>query len=187
MLKNQKGFTLIELLVLISIIALLSSVVLASLNSARMKARDTKRIEDLKQIQTALEMYRNDQGKYPSSKDICKGDEANSCQSTNATNWNNLGEVIKLYINSLPIDPLNKGGSPWQDLSNYSYVYMSGGIGNTGEEYCADGSCYDLITNLEDTNSPYKNAIKNYFFYADNKSWLSRTALKTSQIYSPQN
>ncbi len=47
---GQKGFTLIELLVVIAIIGLLSSVVLASLNSARAKARDARRVSDLKQI-----------------------------------------------------------------------------------------------------------------------------------------
>src|SRR3989338_3128827 len=51
------GFTLIELLVVISIIGLLSSVVLASLNNARAKARDTRRIQDFKQISTALYLY----------------------------------------------------------------------------------------------------------------------------------
>lgn len=53
----KKGFTLIELLVVISIIGLLSSVVLASLNTAREKARDAKRILSLNQIQKALELY----------------------------------------------------------------------------------------------------------------------------------
>ena len=53
--KNQ-GFTLIELLVVIAIIGVLASVVLASLNTARKKSRDARRIADIKQIQLALEL-----------------------------------------------------------------------------------------------------------------------------------
>ena len=54
---NKKGFTLIELLVVIAIIGILASVVLASLNSARAKSRDARRIADVKQLQLALELY----------------------------------------------------------------------------------------------------------------------------------
>ncbi|PIQ91402.1 MAG: type II secretion system protein GspG [Parcubacteria group bacterium CG11_big_fil_rev_8_21_14_0_20_39_22] len=66
MLKTKRGFTLIELLVVIAIIGILSSVVLASLNTARQKARDARRIADIKQIQTALELYFDSEGNYPS-------------------------------------------------------------------------------------------------------------------------
>lgn len=62
--KNQ-GFTLIELLVVIAIIGMLSSVILASLNSARNKARDARRLSDLKQIQIALELYYDTNRSYP--------------------------------------------------------------------------------------------------------------------------
>jgi len=65
MKKNKRGFTLIELLVVIAIIGILSSVVLASLNSARLKARDARRVADLKQIQVALELYYDANTKYP--------------------------------------------------------------------------------------------------------------------------
>ncbi|MFZ3011486.1 MAG: type II secretion system protein [Minisyncoccia bacterium] len=69
---RTKGFTLIELLVVVAIISLLSSVVFASLNSAREKARDARRKVDLKQIQTALELYYNECGSYI-VRDNCTG------------------------------------------------------------------------------------------------------------------
>ncbi|OGZ10588.1 MAG: hypothetical protein A3D67_01895 [Candidatus Lloydbacteria bacterium RIFCSPHIGHO2_02_FULL_51_22] len=62
---HKKGFTLIELLVVIAIISILASVVLASLNTAREKSRDAKRVSDVKQIQLALEYYFDDNGQYP--------------------------------------------------------------------------------------------------------------------------
>ena len=56
--KNKaRGFTLIELLVVIAIIGILSSVVLASLSTARQKSRDAKRISDVGQIQLAAEAW----------------------------------------------------------------------------------------------------------------------------------
>lgn len=63
--KNEKGFTLIELLVVIAIIGLLASVVLLALNSARAKSRDAKRLADVRQIASALELYFNDRSAYP--------------------------------------------------------------------------------------------------------------------------
>jgi prepilin-type N-terminal cleavage/methylation domain-containing protein len=65
--KKQKGFTLIELLVVIAIIGILSSVVLASLNSARQKSRDARRLSDIKQLQLALELYFDSNNAYPTT------------------------------------------------------------------------------------------------------------------------
>ena len=64
-LKKYSGFTLIELLVVIAIIGILAAVVLVSLNSARSKSRDARRLSDMHQLQTALELYYNDCGGYP--------------------------------------------------------------------------------------------------------------------------
>jgi general secretion pathway protein G len=66
-MKKQKGFTLIELLVVIAIIGLLSTLAVVALNNARQKSRDAKRISDIKQVQTALELYYNDANGYPST------------------------------------------------------------------------------------------------------------------------
>lgn len=65
MVQRQKGFTLVELLVVIAIIGILSSVVLANLNTARQKARDVKRISDVKQLQLALALYFDAISRYP--------------------------------------------------------------------------------------------------------------------------
>jgi type II secretion system protein G len=65
MRKNIKGFTLIELLVVIAIIGLLSTLAVVALSSARAKARDAKRVSDIKQITSALELYFNDKNSYP--------------------------------------------------------------------------------------------------------------------------
>ena len=59
------AFTLIELLVVIAIIGVLTTLAVIALGNARVKARDSKRVADLKQISTALELYYNDNGAYP--------------------------------------------------------------------------------------------------------------------------
>jgi prepilin-type N-terminal cleavage/methylation domain-containing protein len=55
--KSFKGFTLIELLVVVAIIALLSSVIMMSVISARQKSRDVKRLSDMTQMNTGLELF----------------------------------------------------------------------------------------------------------------------------------
>lgn len=94
MTKSKKqGFTLIELLVVIAIIGILSSVVLASLNSARQKARDARRIADVKQLQLALELYFDSCRAYPAT--LAAG-SVTGC---------NDGLVSNGYISAIPKDP----------------------------------------------------------------------------------
>jgi prepilin-type N-terminal cleavage/methylation domain-containing protein len=82
--NRARGFTLIELLVVIAIIGILSSVVLASLNGARKKGRDARRISDLKQIQLALEMYYDsNSSEYPDG----------------------LSSLAPTFISTVPTDP----------------------------------------------------------------------------------
>ncbi|MFA5644183.1 MAG: type II secretion system protein, partial [Patescibacteria group bacterium] len=72
--KNNKNFksafTLVELLVVIAIIGILATLAIVAIQNTRAKARDTKRIADVKQIQTALELYFNDNGSYPVSSSV---------------------------------------------------------------------------------------------------------------------
>jgi prepilin-type N-terminal cleavage/methylation domain-containing protein len=84
--RNERGFTLIELLVVIAIIGILSSVVLASLNSARKKGRDARRISDIKQLQLALELFYDSNGsEYPDA----------------------LSQLAPNFISVVPRDPQN--------------------------------------------------------------------------------
>jgi type II secretion system protein G len=98
----KKGFTLIELLVVISIISLLSSVILASLTSARSKARDAQRKLDLHNLALAINNYYSTNGYLP----------------RNANGWCTYithpsytaafsGDLIPGYLPKLPTDPKN--------------------------------------------------------------------------------
>ncbi len=67
----RKGFTLIELLIVIAIIGILSVVSMVNYIEIRQKARDSKRKSDLSQIQSALDLFRADNGSYPVSLPGC--------------------------------------------------------------------------------------------------------------------
>ena len=102
--KNSKGFTLIELLVVIAIIGILSSVVLASLNTARGKARDAKRASDVHQLKVAMEYYYDANGFYPSiTCDNCGID---------VVQLQIVGSLAP-YLKQLPDDPLGASFA-WQ-------------------------------------------------------------------------
>jgi prepilin-type N-terminal cleavage/methylation domain-containing protein len=69
-MKSKKAFTLIELLVVIAIIGALATIAVVALNNARAKGRDAARVADIKQIQTALELYFNDKNHYPTAAEF---------------------------------------------------------------------------------------------------------------------
>lgn len=127
---NQKGFTLIELLVVVAIIGLLSSVVLISLNTARSKARDAKRLADIRQVSAALEIYFNDTGHYfvptanattPTAVHTQLGGAA-AASPTPAT-------AFSSYMQTLPQAPTPADGSC--TTSNNPYLYSTDATGST--------------------------------------------------------
>ena len=62
---KHRGFTLIELMVVVAVIALLSSIVLAALSSAKRKADEASVLSAMHQLQNAIEIYRLSTNNYP--------------------------------------------------------------------------------------------------------------------------
>lgn len=123
---KQAGFTLIELLVVIAIIGTLASVVLSSLNIAREKGRDAKRLAEAKEIQKALESYYLDNGSYPQYTWRC----------SYAENWNSqLGaDLAEYFPGNMPTDPINESSSNAY-AGGLNYCYYANGYGASGQWY----------------------------------------------------
>jgi len=146
-LKHKKGFTLIELLVVISIISLLSSIILTTVNSARAKARDAVRKSDMNQIKMALDLYYNDHGLYPLQFGSGWGGVSTgpSCGTNGTTSGSNsyIQGLTPSYMEKLPVDP-----GPHTDCSGYLYASWDAGVSyklldhGTPESYPTAGQAF---------------------------------------------
>ena len=118
----KRGFTLIELLVVIAIIGLLSSIVLSSVNQSRARARDVRRLADMRSIITALELYYQDHGKFP-----CKFYAMSTAAYPNESFLKPLTDGK--YLTTVPVDPLQVPGGTRH--YTYSTAPLNGVCGQT--------------------------------------------------------
>lgn len=128
---EKKGVTLIELLVVISIISLLSSIVLSSLNTARASSRDAIRDSDVYVIKQALERFYIDNGFYPSSAGCQRSGDGTPntswCSSkVDVSHWIGTSNQLEPYLPSDPKDPLMSGDFN-TNLNGGAYYYFSSG------------------------------------------------------------
>ena len=102
---KPRGFTLIELLVVVSIIALLSSIVLASVQEGRAKSRNNERLQILDQYRKALELSRDTDGTYPRTDYRCLGNPPSGvCYGSRLTHPA-LVTALSRYMSPLPLAP----------------------------------------------------------------------------------
>jgi len=147
MFAKKRGFTLIEILVVIAIIGLLATIVLVSLNTARKKARDAKRLTDMRQIVLALEMYYDDNENYPSrtSDACCDGWDQAPCGADNAF----IADLVG-HMTVVPVDPVEGLGT-----GCYGYNYYVYGAGSYGCD-SVNGRFYVLgIRDMETSSRPH--------------------------------
>lgn len=124
---KKQGFTLIELLVVIAIIGLLSTLAIVALGSARERARDAKRVSDLRQVQTALELYYTENDAYPiAASSTILGAGSYACLGPGG--WGAAGCGTP-YMGQVPDDP---------GANDYTYA-------------SADGTTYTIDATLEGT------------------------------------
>ena len=103
--QTQKGFTIVELLIVIVVIGILAAISIVAFGNAQQQARDSSRTAAINGLMKALELYKIDNGSYPS----VGTDNAGYAVSTLAT------ALVPTYTRSIPADP-NTG------LTNYQYV-----------------------------------------------------------------
>lgn len=121
---KKRGFTLVELLITIGIIGILATVTAVSIGNARSKARDSKRLTEIKQIQNALTLYQNENQTFPNSdgNTLTLGNDANEyallCNTASGfqKTKQDCGDA-QVFIGVMPGDPL--GNDP------YLYQYKS--------------------------------------------------------------
>ena len=116
--RSPKGFSLVEILVVMVIIAILAAIVLTSVNSARAKARDARRVKDVENLMGAVELYMANKGQYPSVGSNDTGYLISSLQPV----------LVPGYLVSIPKDPQYPNVASQQG----DYQYVSGGAGSYG-------------------------------------------------------
>lgn len=110
--KRKNGFTLIELLVVVAIIGVLASLLMVNFVGIRQRGRDGQRKSNLKQIQSALELYRTDNDTYPASSDYPACDISLKSKDGTLT-----------YMQKMPCDPLSGGSYTYSPtLTTYTLI-----------------------------------------------------------------
>lgn len=137
---RSRGFTIVELLIVVTIIALLASLVVASVANSQARARDAKRKTDIKAIAKALDMHYADKSSYTLPENMCTdssiGGQGGCGDSPGEGEWDPNSDlrdmVTENRLKELPKDPLNNAEF------YYTYEPHARGVnGFDGYDLCA--------------------------------------------------
>lgn len=126
---NKKGFTLIELLVVIAIFALMANITMISLDRAKRESRDTKRMSDINQLRSALQLYSMEKTSYPEGDSVALGLPSRSTLDNRG--WAAGPPETPFYMPIVPRDPkmVTQAESACTDVSDgpcdYGYTFYS--------------------------------------------------------------
>lgn len=107
--SRQHGFTLIEIMVVVVILGILAALVVPQIMSRPDQAKVTVAKGDIRAISAALDMYRLDNNRYPTTQQGLEALVEKPSGNPQPRNWNPDG-----YLKRLPVDPW---GNPYQYLS----------------------------------------------------------------------
>jgi len=127
---------ILEYFVVFIIIVSLTVVSFVLLQGILAETRDSQRVGDIVTVRTALELYHIDHGVYPHTG------WANSATAS----WNTLGEALRPYLTTMPLDPINDAMDRVERTGAFNYSYYSAEKKNRGEDGRDD---YVLVFRLE--------------------------------------
>jgi len=121
-LFRRHGFTLIEILVVITILGILAAVAFANLGDARERAKIARAQSELKNIQQAFLLYKEETGRMPGGGDHCSHCAWRGDNEFDPASW---GDVVVEVNNLLSVRlPLQ---DPWGNYFAYDHNYLSDG------------------------------------------------------------
>jgi general secretion pathway protein G len=146
--KFQSGFTLIEVMVVVVILGILASVIIPKIMDKPDEARIVKAKQDIRTLESTLEMYRLDNYVYPTTDQGLQALAQKPSANPEPPHW-------KQYLDRLPVDPW---GRPYQYLNPGSHgtvdIWTNGADGQPG----GDGVNADIGNwNLDDNGSANNN------------------------------
>jgi prepilin-type N-terminal cleavage/methylation domain-containing protein len=158
---KQPAFTIVELLIVIVVIGILATIAAVAYGNIAAGARDAQRLNGIRTIAQALELYYEENGRYPSG--VC----GSSCPSpkkidgswatTSDGSWGVLeAQLVPKYISALPKDPKASLEGPAAINGGLNYDYVTGWVGSGCGTLA--GQAYILAYTLESRTQKYEVA-----------------------------